>query len=53
MRPGFSAGPVPIQVMTDDLLSMKAIPTMVGSTLFLLFIVTFLPWAVPLFMPKV
>ena len=42
-----------IRVLTDDGTSLRAIPTMVLSTIFLLAVVIFVPWAVPLFMPRV
>ena len=49
--PGITFGTVPLRVKTADGTSLRAIPTMVLSTLFLLTVVTFAPWAVPLFMP--
>ena len=51
--PGITFGTVPVRVKTADGTSLRAIPTMVLSTLFLLTVVTFVPWAVPLFMPRV
>ena len=50
---GVTYGIVPIRVLTDDGTSLRAIPTMVLSTIFLLAVVIFVPWAVPLFMPRV
>ena len=51
--PGITLGSVPVRVKTADGRSLRAIPTMVLSTVFLLAVVTFVPWAVPLFMPRV
>ena len=50
---GVTYGIVPIRGLTDDGTSLRAIPTMVLSTIFLLAVVIFVPWAVPLFMPRV
>ncbi len=49
--PGLSAGTVPVQIQRTDG-SWDAIATMVLSTLVLLSVVTFVPWAVPLFVPR-